>query len=77
MMATGGTSSKRIPQFSDAAASFDCAAATVLHMAHPWASSSGALTSAVAKATAARMTPFFVAHVFHRCQKGCQALISE
>jgi len=55
MMATGGINSKKIPQFSDAAASFDCAAATVLHMAHPWASSPGPVTSLDAKATAARM----------------------
>jgi hypothetical protein len=51
MMVTGGTSNKRIPQFSDAAASFDCAAATVLHMAHPWASNSGTLPSTEAKVT--------------------------
>jgi len=54
-MATGGTSSMSIPQLRDAAASFDCAAATVLHMAHPWAKSSGALTTADAKVTTARM----------------------
>jgi hypothetical protein len=51
MMVTGGTSNKRIPQFRDAAASLDCAAATVLHMAQPWASNSGALASTEAKVT--------------------------
>ena len=61
MMVTGGTSNKRIPQFSDAAASFDCAAATVLHMAQPWANNSGALASAEAKVTdAGRHHRFFL-----------------
>ena len=70
MMVTGGTSRKRIPQFNDVAAFFDCAAATVLHMAHPWASSSGALKSTTARAPAARMHHCFL----HRCFIGIKGL---
>ena len=64
MMVTGGTSNRRIPQFSDAMASFDCAPATVLHMAHPWANSTGAFTRANANVLAARMHHCFVAACF-------------
>ena len=76
MMVTGGTSNKRIPQFNDAIASFDCADATALHMAHPWANSPGALTSANAKAPAARMHHCFVPTCFIGF-KAFGALMSE
>ena len=69
MMVTGGTSSKRIPQFSDAAASFDCAAATVLHMAQPWASSSGALANAQRQSRGCQDAPLSLLEVFHRCSR--------